>query len=117
MTQQDYDLCAEQLLNLASAIAISKRPGYTRGDVDVLNNFKRSGATAKITAKQAWVVYFMKHIDAIVTHMADPALPVSESMDGRFADAVNYLKLGWALLQEAAPLPATSAIETDLHGV
>lgn len=112
MNHQTYDQVAGGLLKLARDIADSKRPGYTRGDEDVLANFKRSGRTAKVTPEQAWVVYFMKHIDAIVTHMAQPHLPISESMDGRFADAINYLQLGWGLLQERdqADLEAAAAL-------
>jgi len=45
-------------------------------------------------------VYFLKHIDAILAIMTRPDLPVSEAPIGRFADALNYLELGWGLLSE-----------------
>lgn len=105
MTQAVYDAVAFGLIKQAAEIELSKRPGYTRGDIDVLANFKRAGQTAHITTKQAWVVFFMKHVDAIVTHMGQPDLPVSEEMSGRFADAINYLKLGYAIMRdEDAPV-------------
>ncbi len=100
MTQAEYDVHRAFILDVAASIENAKRPGYTRGDTDVLANFKRAGAAAGVTPEQAWTVFFLKHIDAIVTHMTQPALPISEGMSGRFADALNYLKLGWALLQE-----------------
>lgn len=100
MTTEQYDSVADQLLALAREIETSKRPGYTVGSVDVLANFKNVANRAGISVGQAWLVYFLKHIDAITTIMSRPDLPVSEAPPGRFADAVNYLRLGYAILQE-----------------
>lgn len=103
MTTQDYDKVADGLLAVAREIETSKRPGYTLGDTDVLANFKRTAERAGISVGQAWTVFFMKHIDAITSIMSRPDLPVSEEPEGRFADAVNYLRLGFAILQEQKP--------------
>jgi hypothetical protein len=100
MTTDKYEIVASDLLALASNIETSKRPGYTVGSVDVLANFKRVAERAGISTEQAWLVYFLKHVDAITTIMSKPDLPVSEAPPGRFADAINYLKLGYAILQE-----------------
>ena len=100
MTTEDYDQIAGELLKLARQIETAKRPGYTIGSVDVLANFKRVAERAGITTEQAWAVYFLKHIDAIVSIMTKPDLPVSEEPPGRFADAINYLRLGYAILHE-----------------
>jgi hypothetical protein len=99
-TQEQYDVIAKELLDEASRIETSKRPGYTGGNTDVLKNFKSVAARLGLTPEQAWGVYFLKHIDAISTIMAKPELPVSEAPLGRFADAINYLKLGYALFKE-----------------
>jgi hypothetical protein len=98
-----YDATAAALLALAHQIETSKRPGYTAGHDDVLHNFKQVAARSGVTPEQAWAVYFLKHVDAILTIMTQPDLPVSEAPPGRFADGVNYLKLGYALLQERRP--------------
>ncbi len=100
MTQADYDRVSAGLTALAQSIQTSKRPGYTSGHVDVLQNFKHVAARAGITPEQAWLTYFLKHVDAVTTIMSRPDLPVSEAPPGRFADAINYLHLGYALLQE-----------------
>jgi hypothetical protein len=100
VNQSAYDVVADGLMTLAREIETSKRPGYTRGDDDVLANFKRAGQQAGITTEQAWAVLFMKHIDAILSIMTKPHLAVSEAPEGRFADAVNYLRLGFAILRE-----------------
>jgi hypothetical protein len=55
---------------------------------------------AGITPMQAWSVYFLKHIDAICSVAKDPNIPQAEPIKGRFADAINYLLLGYSLLNE-----------------
>ena len=103
MNSLDYDRIVGELMSLAREIETSKRPGYTVGSVDVLANFKRVAERTGISVEQAWCVYFLKHVDAITTIMTKPDLPVSEEPPGRFADAVNYLRLGYALLKERQP--------------
>lgn len=100
MTQAEYDRVAGELLELAHTIEDSKRPGYTIGSEDVLANFKNVAKRLGISTEQAWGVYFLKHLDAVTTIMTRPDLPVSEAPPGRFADAINYLKLGYAILTE-----------------
>ncbi len=100
MNQAEYENVAGGLMQLARDIEDSKRPGYTRGDDDVLVNFKRVGERLGISTEQAWGTYFLKHIDAILSIMTQPELAVSEEPAGRFADAINYLRLGYALLRE-----------------
>jgi len=100
VNQKTYDDVTRALLDEANGIETAKRPGYTLGHEDVLKNFKAVALRAGITPGQAWAVYFLKHIDAITSVMTRPDLPVAEAPLGRFSDAINYLKLGYALLQE-----------------
>jgi len=100
MTQADYDTITQELMGLAADIEAAKRPGYTMGSADVLANFKRVAQRLGITPAQAWGTYFLKHIDALVAIMTQPDLPVAEAAPGRFADALNYLRLGYALWAE-----------------
>lgn len=100
MTQAEYDVVAGELMALAREIEDSKRPGYTAGSEDVLSNFKRVAERAGISTEQAWAVYFLKHVDAVLSILTRPDLPVSEAAPGRFADGVNYLRLGFAIWRE-----------------
>lgn len=118
MTQAEFDLVSGQLRAHARGIQDSKRPGYTGGSVDVLHNFKGVAERLGMTAEQAWCVYFLKHIDAIVSIMSKPELPISEAPLGRFSDAMNYLELGWGLLcerQEFIATPEASGIESGVN--
>jgi hypothetical protein len=105
-----YDDAVGELMREASRIEAAKRPGYTIGSPDVLHNFKSVAERLGLTAGQTWGVYFLKHVDAITAIMAHPELPVSEAALGRFADAINYLKLGYYLHCTTEPPPTQSAV-------
>jgi hypothetical protein len=111
MTSDAYDLVAARLIAAAASIEASKRPGYTAGHEDVLHNFKTVAERIGITPGQVLAVYMLKHVDAIVSILAKPDLPVSEAAIGRFADLVNYCKLGYALVEERASQSPESAPE------
>tara|TARA_R100000781_G_scaffold33436_1_gene24274 strand:+ start:272 stop:646 length:375 start_codon:yes stop_codon:yes gene_type:complete len=95
-----YDECVNELEQLAKNIEDSKRPGYTQANGDVLANFRKAAELSGTTPMQAWSVYFYKHVAAIMSYAKDPKIPQAESIDGRFADAMNYLKLGFYIYKE-----------------
>lgn len=101
MDSSTYQQLADDLLATARGIADGKRPGYTVASPDVLHNFKSVAAAAGITPMQAWLIYFLKHVSAIQAYAKDPTIPQAEPIKGRFADAINYLQLGFALGEES----------------
>jgi hypothetical protein len=103
MTVQDYEQVTGELMAAAKEIEERKRPGYTRGDADVLKNFKRAALNNNCTPEQAWGILIDKHWDAVKSIMLRPDLPISEEPLGRFADMINYLRLGFALMREREP--------------
>lgn len=113
MNADTFTATTAELHAEAARIATSKRPGYTGGADDVLANFKNVAARTGLTPEQAWCVYFLKHVDAIVSIMSKPDLPVSEAPLGRFSDALNYLDLGWALLAERQSDPFAAPSKAD----
>lgn len=100
MTLDQFNHHVEELHNHARRIAAAKRPGYTVNSPDVLANFKNVADRLNLTPLQAWGVYFLKHVDALTTYARDPNIPQAEEIMGRYADAANYIDLGWALAQE-----------------
>ena len=100
MTAEEYKESSYSLLLTADGIENAKRPAYTGANTDVLHNFKSVAARLKLTPMEVWSVYFLKHVDAILSAAKDPNIPQAEPLVGRFADAVNYLKLGYALYSE-----------------
>jgi len=96
-----YDELSAGLLAEAHEIEKSKRPSYTIGSEDVLANFKRVAERTGQTPGQALATYWLKHVDSITAALCHPELPQAEAIEGRFADCINYLKLGYALVVEA----------------
>lgn len=79
--------------------------GEYAGDGDRLANFKRNAERLALKPEQVWAVYFGKHLDAIFQHIHDlqtgKRRPVSEPLEGRIDDAINYLILFKGLLWES----------------
>lgn len=100
MTSDNFDELCVQLTLLRRDIVLAKRPEYTEGNADVLNNFKVLAAEIGITPIQVWYVYFRKHVASISQFCANPSRTTSEPIVGRIADAMNYLDLLNALIED-----------------
>src|SRR5690606_3530337 len=87
-------------LRTAEDIESSKRPAYTIGSEDVLANFKRIAERTGQEPGQVLATYMLKHVDAVTSALCRPDLPQAEAILGRFADLINYAKLGYALIEE-----------------
>jgi hypothetical protein len=117
VTQAEYDKVAGDLMALALSIEDGKRPGYTVGSEDVLANFKRAAERAGVSVGQAWTILWLKHVDAVLSIMTRPDLPQAEAPPGRFADCLNYLRLGYAILNEMSPAPSAVPPATSERAV
>jgi hypothetical protein len=107
-TMTDYESfvkARERILKIAENIMEDKQPEYTNGDPDILYNFKTISDIMKVPTEQVWATYFFKHVQSIMTHAGDPELVPVEPLESRFADAINYLFLGYALLCEHNKFP------------
>lgn len=103
MISREFNELVEETVKICKEIMISKGGEYAHGD-DRLDNFKRNAAKLGLNPEDVWAVYFNKHIDSIDTYIQDIRKgvnrPRSESILGRFDDAINYLILGKALVVE-----------------
>lgn len=100
MNIEEFQALKFSLLDQSEDIAKAKRPGYTGANADVLHNFKEAAAQLGVTPLQAWGIYFYKHISAIMSRAKSASIAQAESIAGRYCDAINYLMLGYALVQE-----------------
>ena len=98
MNQKEYQETRKYILNKAQDIMDAKQPEYTNKSIDVLNNFKTTAESIGIKPMEVWAVFFNKHIQAILTHAGNPNMNQAEPIDSRYADAINYLFLGFSLL-------------------
>lgn len=107
MNSKEFDKLVNETVEICKDIMVSKGGEYAHGD-DRLDNFKRNAQQLGLTPEDVWMVYFRKHIDAITMAVKDVRVGnnrvVSEPIDGRFDDAINYLILGKALFIERRKL-------------
>jgi len=114
MKLEYYEGLSATLLDAAAEIERAKRPSYTIGSEDVLANFKRVAERVGVTPGQALAVYMLKHVDAVTAALTNPAIPQAEEITGRFADLLNYTKLGYALVKEREA-PDSVELHERLH--
>lgn len=95
---QVYDDVFTHLIAEAQAIVVAKRPSYTAESEDVLANFRRIANITGLTPGQVLTVYMMKHVLSVCSSLTKSTVADPEPILGRFADAVNYLALGYAML-------------------
>lgn len=115
MHLDDYKSVAQDLIDLAASIEARKRPSYTGGDSDVLRNFKRDAAEAGISPLQNWHTHFLKQVAAINRWARTPTQEQSEPIEQRFADLINYCKLGLALKEELYASRRDGAKDSELE--
>jgi hypothetical protein len=91
----------ERLLQMADKIQQEKNPAYSGGgNQDFHKNFKMIADMLDVDPMMVWAVYFMKHVSALITYAKDPSVEQAESISGRFADALNYIRIGYSLDKE-----------------
>ena len=100
MTKKEFIETRQFILDKAQDIMDAKQPEYTNKSIDVLNNFKQTAKSLNTTPFIVWGTFFNKHIQAILSHAGDPSMRQAEPIDSRYADALNYLFLGFAMIVE-----------------
>lgn len=100
MTKKEFIETRKYILDKAQDIMDAKQPEYTNKSIDVLYNFISSAKSIGIEPMEVWAVFFNKHVQAIMSHAGNPNMNQAEPIESRYADAINYLFLGFALLVE-----------------
>jgi hypothetical protein len=101
MTQEEFEKVFEGRLEMCRRILMQKNVEYARGDK--LHNFKAAADKFGITPEQALAGMWIKHVQSIWDMCDDLELNVHskrESWDEKIGDALNYLFLLHALLEE-----------------
>jgi len=110
MRIEDYDSLTTKFRENGDRQAMQKRIEYTesRGDEDVLANFKATAKTFDVGTLQVLGVFMQKHYSSIVNYIKTGEVH-SESIHGRIMDLIQYLELTHACIvemeQEETPEP------------
>ena len=102
MRKEDFDKLCVELDKLSTDTMDKKRPAYTVGSSNVLENFDSIGKKLGIHPGLVALVYFTKHMDAIANHFKDK-YEDPEPIDSRFVDALSYIKLMYAIAKREDP--------------
>lgn len=101
MTNEQFKKMLTEFIEEETKLLESKGTEYTRDSEDRLDNFKRLAKyIPKGDPKMVWIVYFMKHVDAILNYIYKGKEYSGESIFERIHDARNYLFLLAALIKD-----------------
>lgn len=102
-TAEKFEALLQLTWNQIESLQKLKGGEYAK-DADRLANFRQAATDLGLPMEVVWLIYFNKHIDAIKTYVRDQLLGEdrrrSEPIGGRFLDAIVYLTLGLAILDE-----------------
>jgi len=106
MNIEDFNNLVDSTVRSAAELLITKGEEYA-GSADRLANFKRGAKLTGVTPLQVALVYASKHYDSIATYVRKDASGesqvLSEPIEGRFDDMINYMILMKALVKEDQP--------------
>lgn len=100
MNLTDYLEVKLKLREYADKVEESKRPSYTAGSDNVLENFIRDGKLQGLPPMQNWLSHFLKQVAAIVSYVRNPDVEPSEPLISRMADLQTYATLGLSVATE-----------------
>ena len=72
---------------------------YAHTEDNVFANFDRVGSLLSISSEKTLMVYLLKHIDGITAYLSGHKSQ-REDVRGRIKDAIVYLMLLWAMIEE-----------------
>jgi hypothetical protein len=103
MNQKDFDEVVRETVTATAELLIAKGREYAGGG-DRLANFKRGASLTGTTPLQVLFVYMSKHYDSLANYVKKDAegfeQKLSEPIEGRLHDLINYCLLAKALIKE-----------------
>jgi len=99
MNKADFQRVLRETSGILQALTDSKGQEYANS-CDQLANFKRLSAQLGLTKEQVVMVYLAKHLDSIHSYVRNPDQDLSEPIQGRIHDAILYLVLLKACIDE-----------------
>lgn len=99
MNKSDFQRILHETSETLQTLTDSKGREYANS-CDQLANFKRLSAQLGLSKEQVVMVYLSKHLDSIHSYVRNPDQDLSEPIQGRIHDAILYLILLKACIDE-----------------
>lgn len=107
MTKKDFEKIVDEIFSQCKDVLITKGREYqsnVQEGVNVFANFERGANLTGVNRETILFVYLSKHYDSISTYIKDQQLQrerkMTEPIDGRIIDAINYLILLYGMVQQ-----------------
>lgn len=109
-----------ELTTRATAGLLKAKGAEYAGSADRLANFKRGAQLTGATPLQVAFIYASKHYDSLATYIRNDAKGLqqhlSEPIEGRFDDLINYCILMKALVMEADTTSTVLGVSSGVSG-
>lgn len=100
MNKDDFEKMRTKFFNDCKELTDKKGKDYTKGNEDVLSNFKEGGRDLGVPPMKTLGIFMKKHTDAIYNYIKEDGEHESEPIEERIKDATNYLIFLLALIKE-----------------
>jgi hypothetical protein len=117
MKQDLYNKLIAEFRSKGDNQASQKRVEYTesRGDEDVLANFKSTAKDLDLDALQVLGIFMKKHWSSIINYIKTGKTFSEEDIEGRIMDLIQYLELTYACITEKRDKEFTHDINESIH--
>jgi hypothetical protein len=93
------DLMMVEIIEIVKSTRDSGQKEYAHDEKDVFANFNRVSELLEIPRQKVLYTYLLKHIDGIAAYTKGHTSQ-REDVTGRITDAIVYLMLLWAMIEE-----------------
>jgi len=117
MKQEVYNRLIAEFRSKGDTQASQKRVEYTesRGDQDVLANFKSTAHDLDLDALQVLGIFMKKHWSSIINYIKTGKTFSDENIEGRIMDLIQYLELTYACITEKRDKKLTNDTQEGIH--
>ena len=96
MSQKEMKKLMEEIFQQIQKITAAGQKEYARNKNNAFANFERIGENLGHSREKVLLVYMLKHIDGITSHI-DGHFSQREDVRGRITDNIVYLCLLWGM--------------------
>lgn len=100
MKQDEFDQIIQEQLERCERLLLSKGKEYAEDKIDRLHTFKRAASLQGINPERALLGMLTKHVISIYDMCSEPARYDKDLWDEKITDAINYLLLLRAVVDE-----------------
>lgn len=114
MTFQEFQQLQDDAFIRRSGLAKTKGKEYAHSE-DRFANFNRLATDLGISNVMVGYIFFKKHLDSIISYIKDGQTYSTESIEGRFDDAILYLELIYGMIKETQPKEMVKPEEVQVN--